>query len=264
MDASALVLATGGLSYPSTGATGEGYTFAVGLGHTLIPTFPSLVPMRAAEPWLTGLEGLSLRNIRLTARLPNKKVLYEETGEMLFTHEGISGPLVLRASAYTADRMHENPTFVIDLKPGLDARQLDARIQRDFAEQLNKNFANVLNGLLPQTLVPSIVSLCNIPPETKVHTITKTQRLTLATTLKHLKITPTPAGYNEAVITRGGISTREVNPSTLMSKKIPGLFIAGECLDVDALTGGYNLQIAFATGHLAGINAAAWLANTNP
>ncbi|MCL2501191.1 MAG: NAD(P)/FAD-dependent oxidoreductase [Defluviitaleaceae bacterium] len=252
----AVILATGGLSYPSTGATGEGFLFARELGHTVVPTYPSLVPLLSDEPWLLDLAGLSLRNVRLSARLPDGKVLYEETGEMLFTPEGVSGPLVLRASAYMADRIAEKPYLSLDVKPGLSREQLDARILRDFAEQKNKDFINALGGLLPQSMVPVVVRLCGIPPDMKVNAVTRTQRTALAQTLKNITINPTEtAGYSEAVITRGGIDTREVNPSTLMSKKIPGLFFAGECLDVDALTGGYNLQIAFSTGYLAGKSA---------
>ncbi|MCL2603115.1 MAG: NAD(P)/FAD-dependent oxidoreductase [Defluviitaleaceae bacterium] len=254
--ADALILATGGLSYPSTGATGEGFSFARALGHTIVPTYPSLVPLLSDAPWLPELAGLSLRNVRLSARLSGGKILYEETGEMLFTPEGVSGPLVLRASAYMADRMAEKPYLSINLKPGLTPEQLDARILRDFAEQQNKDFINALGGLLPQRMVPVLISLSNILPETKVNAITKAQRAALTQVLKGITITPSgTAGYAEAVITRGGVDTREVSPSTLMSKKIPGLFFAGECLDVDALTGGYNLQIAFSTGYLAGQSA---------
>jgi hypothetical protein len=254
-DTDVLILATGGLSYPSTGATGEGFSFAERLGHTIVPTYPSLVPLTAEEPWLPTLAGLSLRNVRLNVRLGNKTV-YEETGEMLFTHEGVSGPLILSASAYLAGRMAEKPVLNLDVKPGLTHEQLDARVLRDFAEQQNKDFINALGGLLPQRLIAAVVEICGIPPETKVNAITRAQRGRLVNTLKNITILPTGAvGYKEAVITRGGIDTREVNPSTLMSKKIPGLFFAGECLDVDALTGGYNLQIAFSTGHLAGLNA---------
>jgi len=257
MDADALILATGGLSYPSTGATGEGFSFARALGHTIVPTYPSLVPLLAAEKWIPQVTGLSLRNVRLTARLPQGKVLYEETGEMLFTHEGVSGPLVLRASAYMADKMEEGPALSIDLKPGLDTAQLDGRILRDFAQQQNRDFINSLGKLLPQALIPVVAQLSGIPPSTKINAVTKAQRAALARIIKAIPITPTAtAGYKEAVITRGGVDTREVSPSTFMSKKIPGLFFAGECLDVDALTGGFNMQIAFSTGHLAGVSAA--------
>jgi len=255
----ALILATGGLSYPSTGATGEGFAFAQKLGHTVIPTAPSLVPLLAEENWLAALAGLSLKNVKLTARHTNGKVLYEELGEMLFTPEGISGPLVLKASAFLTDTTLRDVLLSIDLKPGLDAVQLDARLLRDFTEFPNKNFANVLRGLLPERLINAVVQLCGFPAETKVNEITRGMRQTLVSTLKNIPIQPTAtAGYKEAVITRGGISTKEINPSTLMSKKIPGLFFAGENIDIDALTGGYNSQIAFSTGYLAGLSAAAF------
>ena len=256
--ADAVVLATGGLSYPSTGSTGDGYRFAQEAGHTVVPTFPSLVSLTTAETWPGDLTGLSLRNVRLTASLPNGKILYSDMGEMLFTPDGITGPLVLSASAHLADKMHEHPTLTIDMKPALDAEKLDARILRDFSDAPNKDFANILGGLVPSRMASVVAILADIPPETKVNTITKTQRAALVRTLKALPLTPTStAGYREAVITRGGIDTREVNPSTLMSKKVPDLYFAGECLDVDALTGGYNLQIAFSTGWLAGLSAAA-------
>jgi hypothetical protein len=257
--AHALVLATGGLSYPSTGATGEGLTFARALGHTVAPTFPSLVPLLAQEPWIPALAGLSLRNVRLTARL-NGKTVYGEIGEMLFTPEGVTGPLVLKASAYLADRFGDKPTLSLDLKPGLGHEQLDARIQRDFSQRRNMHFGNALNALLPQRMVAAVVGLSGVAPDTQVSNVTRAQRKKLVDTLKDIPIVPVgTAGYAAAVITRGGVDTREVNPSTLMSKKIPGLFFAGECLDVDALTGGYNLQIAFSTGYLAGMSAAGYL-----
>jgi len=255
--ADAVVVATGGLSYPSTGSAGDGYRFARAAGHEIVPTFPSLVSLTTAEAWPGALEGLSLRNVRLIAALPNGKTLYSEMGEMLFTRDGITGPLALSASAYLADKMHENPTLAIDMKPALDADKLDARILRDFADAPNKDFANILGGLVPSRMAQVVAALADIPVDTKVNAITKTQRAALVRTLKTLPLTPTgTAGYREAVITRGGIDTRELNPSTLMSKKIPDLYFAGECLDVDALTGGYNLQIAFSTGWLAGLSAA--------
>jgi len=256
----AIILATGGLSYPATGSTGDGFSFARRLGHTVADTFPSLVPLHSDAPWLPELTGLSLRNVRLTARLPNGKVLYEETGELLFTPEGISGPLVLRASAYITDMPDALPTLWLDMKPALDAPRLDARLLRDFAESPNKSFGNLLPALVPARMANAIAALCRIPVTTKANTLTKMQRATLVQVLKSIPLSIThTAGYNEAVITRGGITTREINPATLMSKKIPGLFFAGECIDTDALTGGYNLQIAFATGHLAGISAANYI-----
>lgn len=255
--ANTIIIATGGLSYPSTGSTGDGYTFAKELGHGIIPTLPSLVPLLACEPWIPTLEGLSLRNVKCKVT-DSKKVLYEEIGEMLFTNKGITGPLILSASAYIAGK--SEALITIDLKPGLTPDQLDIRLLRDFETHKNKDFRNALDSLLPQRLIETIISLSKIPPETKVHTITRNQRQSLVHLLKNLEIRPTGNhGYKEAVITKGGVSTKEVNPSTLMSKHIPGLFFAGEVLDVDALTGGYNMQIAFSTGHMAGQSAAKFL-----
>jgi len=223
--------------------------------------------MHAAELWIPKLAGLSLKNVRCTASVSSKKtdkpkpsIIYEEVGEMLFTPTGISGPLILKASAYLAGKWDQYPMITIDLKPGLTPEQLDARILRDFAANQNKDFANALGGLLPQRLIDAIVSLSGIGPGTKVHTISRAQRQSLVYLLKNLTIYPTGnAGYKEAVITKGGVSTKEISPSTLMSKHVPGLFFAGEVLDVDALTGGYNMQIAFSTGYLAGLSTAEYL-----
>jgi len=259
--ADAIIIATGGLSYPSTGSTGDGFAWAKAMGHTVTPTHPSLVPMRAPEPWLPGLAGLSLKNVRCTASI-STAIIYEEIGEMLFTPTGITGPLILKASAYLAGKWEQNPVISIDLKPGLTPEQLDARILRDFSANQNKDFANALDGLLPQRLIETIINLSNILRGKKVHNISRAERQNLIHVLKNLIIRPTGnAGYKEAVITKGGVSTKEVNPSTLMSKRTPGLFFAGEVLDVDALTGGYNMQIAFSTGYLAGLSAAEFLAH---
>jgi len=259
--ADAVIIATGGLSYPSTGSTGDGYKFAKKFGHDIMSTFPSLVPLAVAEPWVADLTGLSLRNVKCTARqLAGKPaVLYEETGEMLFTPTGVTGPIILRASAYlTTYLLAGMPICLeIDLKPALTHEQLDARILRDFSDNQNKNFANALDGLLPQRLISTIITLSEIPPDKKVNTITKKERQNLVGVLKALPLTPIKTtGYKEAVITKGGVAVKEINPSTMMSKKLPGLFFAGEVLDVDAMTGGYNLQIAFSTGYLAGRSAA--------
>jgi len=257
--ASTVIIATGGLSYPSTGSTGDGYTWAHNLGHNISSTFPALVPLQAPEPWILALEGLSLKNVKCTARISNK-IMYEEIGEMLFTKTGVTGPLILSASAYLADKFDANPIISIDLKPGLTLDQLDNRILRDFEANKNKDFANALDGLLPQRLIETIIALSQIPPDKKVHTITRAERQNLVRLLKNLELRPTnSAGYKEAVITKGGVSTKEISPSTLMSKHIPGLFFAGEVLDVDALTGGYNMQIAFSTGYLAGLSAAKYM-----
>ena len=255
VQARAVVVATGGLSYPGTGSTGAGYAFAQSLGHTVTPTHPSLVGLTTAED-VADLEGLSLRNVRLTARDPQGAVLYEELGEMLFTATGVSGPLVLSASAYLAGRLGPSvgtPQLAINLKPGLSPAQLDARILRDFAATPNKTFSNALAALLPQRLVAAVVQRCGVAPHTPVHSVTRAQRAALCAVLHTFTLTPTATGgYPEAVITCGGVAVNELHPSTLMSKKVPGLFFAGEVLDVDALTGGFNLQIAFSTGYLAG------------
>jgi len=256
-EADAIIIATGGLSYPTTGSTGDGYTFAKNLGHSITETFPSLVPLITEEAWVSALEGLSLRNVRCVAKLPNGKIIYEETGEMLFTHNGVTGPIILRASTFLCDKLQDKPTIGIDLKSALSHEQLDARILRDFSENKNKNFANSLDDLLPKRLIETIINLSEIPPEKKVNTITRSERQTLVNLLKSLPLTPVATtGFKEAVITKGGVNVLEINPSTLMSKKQRGLFFAGEVLDVDAMTGGYNLQIAFSTGRLAGLSAA--------
>ncbi|MCL1862904.1 MAG: NAD(P)/FAD-dependent oxidoreductase [Defluviitaleaceae bacterium] len=256
-EAEAVIIATGGLSYPSTGSTGDGYEFAKKMGHTVTETNPALVPLITAETWVKDLEGLSLKNVCCTAKANNKTV-YEETGEMLFTRKGVTGPLILSASAYLSGRLADkNASLSIDLKPALSTEQLDARILRDFEKFQNKNFANALDELLPKRIITIIIELSGISPHKKVNSITKKERAGLVSLLKNLHLTPTStAGYNEAVITKGGINVREINPSTLMSKKTQNLFFAGEVLDVDALTGGYNLQIAFSTGRLAGLSAA--------
>lgn len=253
--ADALIIATGGLSYPSTGSTGAGYQFAQSFDHTVTDTHPSIVAINVAESWVNDLVGLSLRNVKCTVK--GKKPIFAETGEMLFTPTGITGPIILRASAYLTGKFDQNYTMAIDLKPALTHEQLDARILRDFAENKNKNFVNALDDLLPQRLIHTIIALSQIPPDTKVNTITKAQRQQLIALLKALPLTPTKtAGYGEAVITRGGVNVKEINPSTMESKLVPGLYFAGEVLDVDAMTGGYNLQIAFSTGFVAGESAA--------
>ena len=247
---SALVIATGGLSYPSTGSTGDGYCFAKKLGHTVTPVFPSLVPLKTLENWVQGLEGLSLKNVRI------KTDGFDELGEMLFTNDGITGPLTLSASSYVSDKLDSPKEFFIDLKPGLDFETLDARVLRDFADSQNKDFTNAISRLFPNRLISTIVQLSGIDPNKKVNAITKTERQRLVRLIKALPLTITSTnGFKEAVITKGGVNVKEINPSNLMSKKAPGLFFAGEVLDVDALTGGYNLQIAFSTGYLAGSSA---------
>ena len=253
--ADAVVVTTGGLSYPSTGSTGDGYRFAKELGHTITDLTPALVPFEAKEPVCKELQGLSLRNISVKIR-NGKKVLYEEFGEMLFTHFGVSGPVLLSASSYVASALKKGPlTLSIDLKPALSEEQLDARILRDFEEAKNKQYKNSLNHLLPAKLVPVIIERSGISPEKKVNEITREERHQLIQVVKDFCITLVGLrDYKEAIITQGGVSVREVNPSTMESKKTAGLYFAGEVLDLDAVTGGFNLQIAWSTGYLAGIS----------
>ena len=247
----AVIVATGGLSYPLTGSTGDGYAFAQSFGHTYTELKPSLIPFETVEDWPKQLQGLALKNVVLRAYSGKNKV-YEELGEMLFTHFGVSGPLVLSASSCTADRP-ESVLLTIDLKPGLDHETLDRRILRDFEKNNLRIFANALSELLPAKLIPVIVELCGIPPQTPVNSVTKAQRKALCELLKALPLTVKCARpIDEAIITRGGVRVGEINASTMESKQVPGLFFAGEVLDVDAYTGGFNLQIAYSTGVLAG------------
>ena len=244
----AVIIATGGLSYRLTGSTGDGLKFARELGHNITETSPALVPLVTKESWVTSLQGLSLRNVNVTVKKQNK-VLYEGFGEMLFTHFGVSGPLILSASSIILEQLKKEPlTLVIDLKPALTEEQLDERILRDFNEAKNKQFKNVLGGLLPAKLIPVVIDLSGISPEKKVNEINKKERRRLLELLKHLTITVTGVrGYEEAIITRGGVDVKEVSPSTMESKKVKNLYFAGEMLDVDAVTGGFNLQIAWST-----------------
>lgn len=248
-----VIIATGGLSYPSTGSTGDGYRFAKDSGHSINKCEPSLVPMNIKEEWVKELQGLSLRNVNIRI-INGKKKLYNELGEMLFTHFGVSGPLILSASAMINRKyFDENLKIIIDLKPALDLEQLNKRILRDFEEELNKQFKNSLNKLLPSKLVPVVINLSGIDPDKQVNTITKEERQKLAYLLKNLEISFNGfRGWNEAIITKGGISVKDINPSTMESKIVSNLYFCGEVLDLDALTGGYNLQIAWSTGYLAG------------
>ncbi|MBR2044097.1 MAG: NAD(P)/FAD-dependent oxidoreductase [Clostridia bacterium] len=254
ISADRVILATGGLSYPGTGSTGDGYGIAKALGHTVTPLRPSLVPVCIKEGFAARLMGLSLKNVTLTLyKEGKKKPIFTEMGEMLFTHFGISGPLALSASAHIDGLNTEGYECEVDLKPALSEEQLDKRLCRDFSENLNKNFRNALDALLPQKLIPVIVGMSSIPAETKVNQISKEQRLNFVRLLKHLKMTVSGLRpVEEAVITSGGISIKEINSATMESKLIGGLFFAGEIIDVDAYTGGFNLQIAFSTGFLAG------------
>jgi len=253
--ADAVVVATGGLSYPTTGSTGDGYRFAKAAGHTVTELSPALVPFETADPVVKELQGLSLRNIRARL-LKGSKVLYEEFGEMLFTHFGVSGPVLLSASSYVAGQLKKGPLKLsIDLKPALSEDQLDARILRDFGEMKNKQYKNSLEKLLPGKMVPVIVERSQIPPEKKVNEITRAERRRIVEAVKDFCLELTGLrDYKEAIITQGGVSVREVNPSTMESKLVSGLYFAGEVLDLDAVTGGFNLQIAWSTGHLAGIS----------
>lgn len=248
-----LILTTGGKSYPTTGSTGDGYKFAKKFGHTIVDLKPSLVPLEIDAPWVKDLQGLSLKNVRLKA-YNGKKIIHEEFGDMIFTHYGISGPIVLSMSNHI-NKKYKDISLGIDLKPALDNEKLDNRILRDFELYNNKQLKNALNDLLPQKTIPWIVEYSNIDPEKKVNQITKNERNNLVNVIKnfgmHFKdFRP----IEEAIITSGGISVKEVDPSTMESKIIPNLYFAGEILDVDALTGGYNLQIAYSTGYIAGMN----------
>lgn len=249
-----VILATGGLSYPATGSTGDGYRMAKMLGHTVTPLRPSLVPICIKEGFPAKMMGLSLKNVNLSVfEKGKKKPIFSEQGEMLFTHFGISGPLALSASAHIRRLDGAEYECLLDLKPALSLEQLDKRLSRDFTGNLNKNFRNSLDALLPQKMIPIIVGLSSIPAETKVNQISKAQRGEFAYMLKNLKMTVSGMRpIEEAVITSGGISIKEINPATMESKLINGLYFAGEIIDVDAYTGGFNLQIAFSTGYLAG------------
>jgi len=246
-----LIMATGGLSYPATGSTGEGLDFAQNLGHKIVATLPSLVPLNCAEGWVADLMGLTLKNVRLTAFCGDREV-FSDMGEMLFTHFGISGPLAISASAYITQMLAE---IKIDLKPALKPQILDARLLRDFSINQNREIKNALDDLLPKSIIPIIIQQAAIPPDRRVHSITRNERAALIGAIKGLALTATGnRGFAEAVITAGGVDTRQIDPSTMESKTIPGLYFAGEMLDIHALTGGYNLQIAFSTGYLAGVS----------
>lgn len=255
MHADAVIVATGGISYPSTGATGDGYRMAEESGHKMVSPTPALVPMETKEPWVRDLQGLSLRNVRMSVTRGKKK-LYEDFGEMLFTHFGVSGPLVLSASGcIPAKAFDQELSMTIDLKPALDVEQLDHRILREFDEMKNKQFKNSLGHLLPAKMIPVMIALSGIDPDTKVNEISREQRQNLLHLFKNMSLTITGLrDFKEAIITKGGVCVKDINPSTMESKLVQGLYFCGEVLDLDALTGGYNLQIAWSTGHLAGIS----------
>lgn len=253
MDADRVIVATGGLSYPSTGSTGDGYGFAKQAGHTIQDCSPSLVPMETQETWCKEIMGLTLKNVSVTLIFGKKKI-YEGFGEMLFTHFGVSGPLVLSASAYTGKYLGEELLLKIDLKPALSEGQLDERLQRDFFRYQNRQLQNAMDDLLPKKLIPIVIGCSSIPADKKVNVITREERLQLVHTLKGLPLHVTGyRDYKEAIITRGGVHVKEINPQTMESKLVKGLFFVGEVLDTDALTGGFNLQIAWSTGYAAGM-----------
>lgn len=250
-----VILCTGGLSYPSTGSTGDGYKFAKKAGHRITDCTPSLVPFNIREEWVKDLQGLSLKNSAVTI-YDEKKKLYSDFGEMLFTHFGVSGPMILSASGNIKAAEFAKPLkLVIDLKPAMTEEQLDKRILRDFDENKNKQFRNSVSKLLPSKLIPIIIDLSGIDPDKKVNEISKEERNHFVHLLKNLTMTINGLrGWNEAIITKGGINVKDVNPSTMESKLVSNLFFAGEVLDLDAMTGGYNLQIAWSTGYLAGLS----------
>lgn len=255
--ADAVIVASGGISYPSTGSTGDGYRFAESCGHRVTELSPALVPMEVKEWYAKELMGLSLRNIQIRIT-EGKKKLYEEFGEMLFTHYGVTGPVILSASSGVGNRLKQKQlTLHIDLKPALSEEQLDKRVLREFEANHNRQFKNAVDSLFPAKLKPVMVELSEIPEDKKVHEITKEERLRFVRLIKDFTMTLTNLrGYNEAIITKGGVSVKEVDPGTMESKKVSGLYFAGEVLDLDAVTGGYNLQIAWSTGYLAGMSAA--------
>lgn len=256
MHGGAGIVATGGISYPSTGSTGDGYRFAEETGHRVTDLSPSLVPMEVREWYAKELQGLSLRNITASV-YDGKKKLYEEFGEMLFTHYGVSGPVIISASSLVGKRLKEKELKLrIDLKPALTTDQLDQRVLRDFEENKNKQFKNAVDKLFPAKLKPVMIELSGISPEKKVNEISKEERRRFVELIKGFEMTLTGLrGYNEAIITKGGVSVKEIDPGSMESKKVKGLYFAGEVLDLDALTGGFNLQIAWSTGYLAGISA---------
>lgn len=257
--ADAVIVATGGASYPSTGSTGDGYRLAEQAGHGLKPALPALVPIETVESWPANLMGLSLKNVTLTAWMKGgkkEKKLYSELGEMLFTHFGISGPLVLTLSSLLPEDL-STVRLAIDLKPALDEQTLDARLLRDFKAMSRKQLISVMDGLAPHSLAEQLLKLAGLSPAMPVNSVTAEQRRRLLDILKHLPLTPKRLrDFNEAIVTRGGVEVKGVNPSTMESRLVPGLYFAGEVLDVDAQTGGFNLQIAWSTGALAGKSAA--------
>lgn len=257
IDCKAVILATGGLSYPLTGSTGDGYRLATACGHTLIPTSASIVPLESDDPCCKRMQGLALKNVRVKAYDETGKSVYEDFGELLFTHFGLSGPVILSMSAHLREFGRHRYTASIDLKPALEEQVLDDRILRDFERYKNRAFGNSLTDLLPKAMIGEVVARTGIDPAQPVHSISREDRRRLLRILKDFRIELSgPRPIDEAVVTSGGVHVREVDPHTMQSKITAGLFFAGEILDVDAYTGGYNLQIAWSTGHAAGIAAA--------
>lgn len=255
LDCESIILATGGASYPGTGSTGDGYVMARKLGHSIRELKPSLVPLIAAEKLVTELQGLSLKNISITIFDKKGRKIYTDFGEMLFTHFGVSGPVILSSSRHILNYGYKDVKLAIDLKPALDEETLDARLQRDFEKFSRKQFKNSLDELLPQKLIPVMIRLSQIAEDKPVNQITKTERRALVKLLKNFTLEINGSRpINEAIVTAGGVSTDEINPSTMESKLVKGLYFAGEVIDVDAYTGGFNLTIAFSTGYVAGLN----------
>lgn len=251
---SSVILACGGLSYPLTGSTGDGYRMAEKAGHHIVTLRPSLVPLVVKEEWISDIMGLSLKNVALSV-YRGSKIVYRDFGEMLFTHFGLSGPIVLSASRDVVDQLPGEVKVVIDLKPALSMAELDKRLLRDFEKYTNKQFKNALGELLPQKLIKTVIAQSGIDPEKPVNIITREERLRLLQLLKEFTVTVIGTrSIQEAIITRGGVDVREIDPSTMESKLVKGLYIIGETLDVDGVTGGFNLQIAFSTGYVAGLS----------
>ena len=257
VECKAVILATGGLSYPATGSTGDGYRFAKSVGHSVGGLVPSIVPLEASSPDCSEMAGLSLKNVSVKAFTSKGKQVYEEFGEMLFTHFGISGPVVLSMSAHLRDFAKNGYYVLIDLKPALDMQKLDARVLRDFGEHPNMTIENRLGALLPRGIIPAVLRQAGIESTIRINEVTREQRMALETTVKGFRVELKGARpVEEAVVTSGGVSVREIDPRTMRSKLVEGLYFAGEIIDVDAYTGGFNLQIAWATGRAAGIAAA--------
>lgn len=256
-DCAAVILATGGVSYPATGSTGDGYRIAEAVGHTIIVPKPSLISLVCRDECCAQMQGLSLRNVALRVKNQKNKTIYEDFGEMLFTDKGVSGPMILSASAHLRNYEKDCYRLQIDLKPALEEEKLDRRIMRDLEQQHNRDFCNVLSGLVPRSMVPVLIARTEIPAHTKANAVTRQQRWRLLEQLKRFELTVTgPGPIEQAIITSGGVKTAEIQPATMESKRVPGLYFAGEIIDVDAYTGGFNLQIAWATGYTAGCAAA--------